>query len=83
MWYLQDPDRPGRWIPLDRRTSAELPAKRNSASVYYEVPQIGRNQFRLAFLLELCADLLAFIWLATGTNYVSLSETCVDSAPML
>jgi hypothetical protein len=40
----------------------------NSDDEYDDFANLGKNQFRRAFLLELCLDLAAFIWLAVGTT---------------
>ena len=51
---------------------------------FFDIEQAnGRNQFRKAFILELLIDIASFVWLAYGTNMVSSSEMCIDSAPLL
>lgn len=44
---------------------------------------LGQSAFHRAFKAELLATAAALTWLATGTHWVSMAETCIDTAPGL
>jgi len=44
---------------------------------------LGQDAFHRAFKVELLATAAAFVWLATGTHWVGMAETCIDTAPGL
>ena len=59
----------------------DFPAAGQGVSGFFHVEaNVGRNQFRFGFVMELLCGILGFLWLAKGTSMVSASEYCIGSS---